>query len=50
MNNLFCICDVILPVWYEISRWLGWELVPHSSILDSFDSFVGMWSSKKVAL
>jgi len=38
---------VILPVWYEISRWLGRELVSHSSILGSF---VGMGSSKIVTL
>lgn len=49
-DHLFCYCEAILPDWYGISRWLGWDLVPHSSILDSFLSFVGLEFGKKVAL
>jgi len=49
-DHLFCSCEAILSVRYGISRWMGWDLVPHSSILGSFLSFQGLGSGKKVAL
>lgn len=49
-THLFFSCDVILPMWYEIASWLGWDLVSHSLILGHFEAAIGLGSSKKVGL
>ncbi|MCI16626.1 hypothetical protein A2U01_0037770, partial [Trifolium medium] len=41
-DHLFGSCNQISPVWYDILRWLGVELVPHHCVLRFFEAFLGM--------
>ena len=49
-DHLFFGFGVVAPIWYSIARWLGWDLVPHSSILGYFEGFIGLGSSNRVSL
>jgi len=49
-EKLFFRCDVVVPIWYSIARWLGWTFVPHSIVLSHFEGFIGLQSSKRVGL
>jgi hypothetical protein len=46
-EHLFASCSQISPVWYDILRWLGIELVPRRGILGLFEGFLGMGKSRK---
>ena len=34
--HLFLSCPSVFPVWYQVSRWLGWEFVPPLGLVISF--------------
>jgi len=40
--HLFLSCPSILPVWYQVSRWLGWDFVIHMGLAQQFLSFTGL--------
>jgi hypothetical protein len=46
-KHLFASCSKISHVWYDILRWLGFELVPPRGILGLFEGFLGMGQSTK---
>jgi len=40
----------ILPVWYHVSRWLGWVFVSPLGLAHHFLSFTGLGKGKRVRL
>lgn len=48
--HLFLSCPSILPVWYPVSRWLGWEFVIPLGLAQLFLSFTGLGRGKRVRL
>jgi len=40
--HLFIACPVALPVWYQVSRWLGWEFVCPLGLAQHFLAFTGL--------
>ena len=35
-------CPTFFPVWYQMSRWLGWELVMPLGLAQQFQAFTGL--------
>lgn len=48
--HLFLSCPSILPVWYQVVRWLGWEFVIPIGLARQFLSFTGLGGGKRVRL
>jgi len=48
--HLFLACPSILPVWYQVSRWLGWEFVIPLGLAQQFFSFTGLGRGKRVRI
>jgi len=48
--HLFIVCTAVLPVWYQVSRWLGWEFVIPLGISQLFQAFTGLGRGKRVRL
>jgi len=48
--HLFITCPVVLPVWYQVSRWLGWEFVIPRGLAQLFQAFTGLGRRKRVRL
>jgi len=48
--QLFLSCPFIFPVWYQVSRWLGWEFVIPLGLAQQFLSFTGLGRGKRVRL
>jgi len=48
--HLFLLCPFILPVWYQVSRWLGWHFVLPLGLAQQFLSFTGLGGGKRVRL
>ena len=48
--HLFLSCLSIVPVWYQVSRWLGWVFVPPLGLAQHFQAFVGLGWGKRVRL
>jgi len=48
--HLFLLCPSILPVWYQVSRWLGWEFVIPLGLAQPLLSFTGLGRGKRVRL
>ncbi|AES75293.1 transmembrane protein, putative [Medicago truncatula] len=40
----------ILPVWYQVSRWLGWEFVIPMGLAQQFLSFTGLGRGNRVRI
>jgi len=39
VSHLFVTCRVVSRVWYDIFRWLGWELVLPRDLLGLFEGY-----------
>jgi hypothetical protein len=50
VDHLFVSCEHISPIWYRISRWLGFEYVSPNRIVQVFESFFGMGVGRRVRL
>jgi len=48
--HLFLSCPSILPVWYQVATWLGWEFVIPLGLARQFQYFTGLGASKRVRL
>jgi hypothetical protein len=48
--HLFLSCPSILPVWYQVSRWFGWEFVSPLGLAQQFLSFTGLGRGKRVRI
>jgi len=48
--HMFLEFPFILPVWYQVSRWLGWEFVIPLGFAQQFLSFTGLGGGKRVRL
>jgi len=48
--HLFISCSFILPVWYQVPRWLGWDFVSPLGLTQHFLSFTGLGKGKRVRL
>jgi len=48
--HLFIVCSVVLSVWYQVSRWLGWEFVIPIGLSQLFQAFTGLGRGKRVRL
>lgn len=44
----FIICPAVLPVWYQASRWLGWEFVIPIGLAQLSKAFTGLGRGKRV--
>jgi len=40
--HLFLSCPSFFPMWYQVSRWLGWELVMPLGLAQQFQAFTGL--------
>lgn len=40
--HLFISCPYFFPVWYQVSTWLGWELVLPMGLPQQFQAFSGL--------
>ncbi|KEH18495.1 hypothetical protein MTR_8g021340 [Medicago truncatula] len=40
--HLFLSCPSVFPVWYQVSRWLGWEFVTPRGLAQQFQDFTGL--------
>ena len=40
--HLFLSCPSIFPVWYQVSRWLGWDFVMPLGLAQQFQAFTGL--------
>jgi len=49
-THLFVLCPGILPVWYQVSRWLGWEFVTPLGLTQQFQAFTGSGGGKRVRI
>ncbi|PNX72120.1 cytochrome p450 [Trifolium pratense] len=50
VDHLFVSCDRISHVWYRVSRWVGMEYVSPNSIIQVFESFLGLGVEHRVQL
>jgi hypothetical protein len=48
--HLFLSCTHFFPVWYQVSRWLGWEFVMPQGLARQFQVFTGLGVGKRVRL
>jgi len=48
--HLFLSCPCFFPVWYQVSRWLGWELVMPLRLPQQFQAFTGLGGGRIVRL
>jgi len=48
--HLFLSYPSILPVWYQVSRWLGWEFVVPLGLAQQFLYFTDLGRGKRVRL
>jgi len=48
--QLFLSCPSILPVWYQVSRWLGWEFVIPMDLAQLFLCFTSLGRGKRVMI
>ena len=46
--HLFLLCPSILSVWYQVSRWLGWEFVCPLGLAQQFLSFTGLGGGRRL--
>lgn len=44
----FIICPAVLPIWYQASRWLGWEFVIPIGLAQLSKAFTGLGRGKRV--
>jgi len=53
VDNQGCTCSSrpsFFPVWYQVSRWLGWELVMPLGLAQQFQAFTGLGGGRRVRL
>ncbi|GAU30313.1 hypothetical protein TSUD_211700 [Trifolium subterraneum] len=50
INHLFITCDCISIFWYNLARWLGFELVSPNRIASLFEWFLGLGVCRKSRL
>jgi hypothetical protein len=48
--HLFIVCPESFSVWYQVSRWLGWDFVSPQDLPQHFLAFTGLGRGKKVRL
>ena len=48
--HLFLLCPSIFPMWYQVSRWLGWEFVTPIDLVQQFLYFTGLGGGRRVRL
>jgi hypothetical protein len=48
--HLFLSCHSFFPVWYQVSRWLGWEFVMPLGLAQQFQAFTGLGRGRRVRL
>ena len=46
--HLFVSCPSTSPVWYQVSKWLGWEFVIPLGLAQLFQVFTGLGGGKRV--
>jgi hypothetical protein len=48
--HLFLLCPAIFPLWYQVSRWLGWDFGITHGLAQQFQAFVGLGGGKRARL
>jgi len=48
--HLFLSCPSFFPVWYQVSRWLGWEFVMPLGLALQFQAFTRLGGGRRVRL
>jgi len=48
--HLFIVCPAVLPVWYQVSSWLGLEFVILIGLAQLFQAFTSIGRGKRVRL
>ncbi|XP_024636569.1 uncharacterized protein [Medicago truncatula] len=48
--HLFLSCPSFFTVWYQVSRWLGWDFVMPLGLAQQFQVFTGLGGGKRVRL
>ena len=48
--HMFLSCLSSFLVWYQVARWLGWELVMPVGLAQQFEAFTGLGRAKRTRL